>query len=106
MTPDKQAAVDVSLSTPSSVPKPSFRVWWIPQVPMETFHFQVSTVAEGALILDALARYDQFQLDHNIKGEYANVGGLQLWEEDSQEWVEWADPVTDEGIDEYMSQER
>jgi len=78
------------------------RVWWIPQVPGRPFHVPVSTVEEGVKIMDVLARYDQFQYDNHIKGDYANVGGLEQWDADcdgegTAGWCSWMDEET--GID-------
>lgn len=53
------------------------RVWWIPQVP-------------GKMFLVA----------NNIKPDYANAGGLQILDEDS-EWVDWYDDESGEDFDEY-----
>ena len=65
------------------------RVWWIPQIPMEPFYVSVNTVAEGVLILRTLAQYDLFQLEHHIKPDYANTGGLCVLE--NGEWFDWVD---------------
>ncbi len=40
------------------------RVWWIPQVPMASFYVPVNSVLEGKKVLDMLAAYDAFQLQH------------------------------------------
>lgn len=80
----------------------SLRVWWIPQVPGKAFHVAVNSVAEGVKIMDALARYDLFQLKNNIKPDYCNAGGLQIFDstdtEDSRDgsWVDWCDEETGE----------
>src|SRR3989304_1045077 len=78
------------------------RIWWIPQVPMTPFYHVVRTLREASLLLDAFAEYDTFQLEHNIKPDYANCGGLQVWERDETtddpaigSWVDWED---DDGI--------
>jgi len=55
------------------------RVWWIPQIPGEPFYAPVPSVNAAKLLLDTLARYDQFQLDQRIKPDYCNVGGLSWW---------------------------
>lgn len=65
-----------------------YRVWWIPQVPMSPFFYQVQTVIEGKILLDALAKYDLFQYDHNIKPDYCNAGGLEEWNS-GDGWSEW-----------------
>ena len=77
------------------------QVWWIPQVPGKPFEVPVQSVQEGVKIMDVLADYDQFQLDNNIKPDYANVGGIRVWCEDDGEgepgWNDWFDEET--GID-------
>jgi hypothetical protein len=75
--------------------KMELRVWWIPQVPGSPFIVEVSTVTEGVLIMDTLARYDMFQFENNIKPDYCNAGGLGMFEDG--EWVDWCDEET--GID-------
>jgi len=77
------------------------RVWWIPQLPMEAFHVSVESVREGAKIISVLANYDIFQYENNVKPDYCNAGGLQIYLEDAGEgapgWVDWYDDET--GID-------
>ncbi len=63
------------------------RVWWIPQVPMKPFYVTVKTVNEAILIVETLADYDRFQFENGVKGDYANTGGLEIFEDG--EWVEW-----------------
>ena len=78
------------------------RVWWIPQVPMEQFTVDVPDLKTAKIVLDALADYDLFQLKHNIKPDYSNVGGLSVWDESNQEWVDWEDEETGFELDEYL----
>jgi hypothetical protein len=63
------------------------RVWWIPQIPMDAFHVPVPDLKTASLILDTLARYDLFQYENNVKPDYSNVGGLQVFEDG--EWIDW-----------------
>lgn len=63
------------------------RVWWIPQVPMEAFMVEVSTLVQAKTLLAALAQYDLFQLAHNLKPDFCNAGGLTCFE--SGEWLDW-----------------
>lgn len=65
------------------------RIWWIPQIPMKQFSYKVESLKEAKLILDMLAEYDLFQFEHNIKLDYCNVGGLQIFEDG--EWIDWYD---------------
>lgn len=70
------------------------KVWWIPQVPMKAFEVEVSSVTEGAALLDTLGRYDAFQFANNIKPDYSNAGGLVMLEDG--EWVDWYDEESGE----------
>lgn len=85
------------------------RVWHIPQVPMEPFHVAVLSPQEAVVILGVLARYDAFQYDHNIKGDYCNVAGLEVFEEGGRDsglapgWIEWECPESFVNIDDWDS---
>lgn len=66
------------------------RVWWNPQVgASETFYVPVTSIEEGKKVMDLLSAYDCFQLNNQVKGDYCNVGGLEMWDEEEQEWVDW-----------------
>lgn len=71
------------------------RIYWIPQIPMKPFHVSVKNLSEAKLITETLADYDRFQFENNIKPDYANAGGVQIFEEG--EWSDWYDPTT--GVD-------
>jgi hypothetical protein len=72
-----------------SLPKEGdLKVWWIPQIPDDQpFEYPVKNIQEAKKILDILAEYDLYQCEHNIKPDYSNVGGLQVFEDG--EWIEW-----------------
>ena len=76
--------------------KNKLRVWWIPQVPMEPFHVNASSLQECVLLLDVLAKYDMFQFENNIKPDYCNAGGVEQWSDDTKEWDDWCDEETGE----------
>lgn len=86
------------------IPPGTLRVWWIPQVPGKPFHVPVQDIAQAKLVLTTLARYDLFQLRENIKGDYANVGGLEVFDAD-EGWVEWYDDESGDDINDVMRQE-
>lgn len=67
--------------------KYTLRVWWIPQVPGKPFHAEVASLREAKRLMDTLANYDAFQFKNNIKPDYCNVGGLQVFEDG--EWLDW-----------------
>lgn len=67
---------------------------------MKAFHVSVASVDEARKILKVLADYDAFQYENNIKPDYANVAGLEVFDPDmidpSSEynddgWVDWYD---------------
>jgi len=68
------------------------RVWWVPQVPCKAFKVPVNSVEHGAIILNVLAEYDAFQFINNIKQDYCNAGGLQVFE--GGDWADWEDETT------------
>lgn len=74
-------------------PKTSaYRVWWIPQIPMEAFVVELEDLGEAYRLVGTLASYDLFQYHHNIKPDYSNAGGVLRWNdeqgayEDLEEW--------------------
>lgn len=87
-----------------------FRVWHIPQIPMKSFFVEVKSVEEGVRMMNALADYDAFQYENNIKPDYCNVNGLQMWDESlteeemqdmelSDKWVDWYNDEFDDPRD-------
>lgn len=84
------------------------RVWWMPQVGTDaTFYIPITTIEEAKKIMDMLAAYDCFQWNHNIKPDYCNTGGVQVWDEDSHEWNDWFYEDKDsyyDDVDEYCGE--
>ncbi len=79
----------------------ALRVWWIPQIPMMAYHRTVDGPAQARFLLDALAHYDLFQYENNVKPDYSNAGGLEIFR--SGEWEEWEDPETGDDIERWES---
>ncbi len=67
------------------------RVWHIPQVPMKAFYVDVSSIEEAWKILNILWDYDIFQYENKVKPDYCNVSGLQYYDEEEKEWLDWYD---------------
>jgi hypothetical protein len=63
---------------------------------MEAFEYPVPDIATGALLCDALAKYDLFQLEHRVKPDYANVGGIVYLDKDN-EWTD-VDPEDEDDV--------
>ncbi|MDB5437966.1 MAG: hypothetical protein JWM33_393 [Caulobacteraceae bacterium] len=76
------------------------RVWWIPQVPIKPFLCPVADLPQAALLIEALARYDAFQFENNIKPDYCNAGGLSVFEDG--EWSDWSDEETGDDFREWL----
>lgn len=84
------------------------RVYWMPQIGVDAvFYIPVGSVEEAKKFMEVLAAYDCFQYNHSIKPDYCNDGGLQMWDEEEQEWVDWLyedDECCYEDIDEYCEE--
>lgn len=78
-----------------------YRVWWIPQVPMQPFYYPVDSIEEGVLLLKALAQYDIFQIENRVKPDCCNVGGLHMFDDEDNEWIDFYDD-DGMGIEEYI----
>lgn len=78
----------------------SLRVWHIPQLPMEAFYYPVKNVEEAKLLLNVLAQYDLFQYEHNVKGDYSNVSGLEEYGYENENGeICWAEYYDNDGRD-------
>ena len=82
------------------------RVWWCPQIGHGlSFYVPVKTVEEAKRLMDTMSAYDQFQFENNIKPDFCNAGGLHVWDEEEQDWIDWE--YEDDGnyydnVDEYF----
>lgn len=88
---------------PKNPEQGAYCVYWIPQIPMPPFRRSVSSLDEAVKLLETLAFYDTFQFEMNVKGDYSNAGGLEIFE--GGEWQEWE---SEEGlnIDEWADEVR
>jgi hypothetical protein len=71
---------------------------------MNPFRVAVKNIREAKLILDALAHYDSFQFENNIKPDYSNAAGLEVFE--NGEWTDWYDEESGDGVDDLDEQRR
>ena len=66
------------------------RVWWIPQVGVNAiFYIPVKSAEEAKKFMDILTAYDCFQCNNHIKPDCCNIGGVEVWDEETQEWDDW-----------------
>ena len=80
------------------------RVWWIPQVPMKAFRANVRDLREARLLIDTLADYDNFQFENGVRPDFANVGGLEVFDEESRDWIDWYHPETGDDFVGYIAE--
>jgi hypothetical protein len=84
----KPGAIYEHLASNFPAPKQgNLRVCWIPQIPGKAFFWPVADFAQAALLLDALAAYDDFQYGEHIKLDYSNAGDLEIYH--NGEWETW-----------------
>lgn len=65
----------------------ALRLWWVPQVPGKPFNWPMASVEIASAVLDMLAAYDDFQFAENVKGDYCNAAGLEVYR--NGKWEEW-----------------
>ena len=57
------------------------------------FYIEVSSIEEAWLIMNILWEYDEFQFNNNIKPDYCNITGLEVFNEEEKDWEEWYDEL-------------
>jgi hypothetical protein len=79
-------------------PKTSeFRLWYVPQVPMEAFIRDFASLAEAHRALDILVGYDLFQFEHRMRLDCSpNAGGILRWNEDEGQYEDLDDDEIEE----------
>lgn len=65
------------------------RVWWISQVGTKPFYIPIDSIKEGKKIMDVLSYFDCFQYNQRIRTDYCNAGGIEMFDEETNEWVDW-----------------
>lgn len=67
------------------------RIWYVPQVPGKAFKMSVDSVKEGHLVLDILYNFSLFESENRIKPDYADAGGIEIYESDGTGGLDWFD---------------
>ena len=57
------------------------------------FYIEVSSIEEAWLIMNILWEYDEFQFNNNVKPDYCNITGLEVFNEEEKDWEEWYDEL-------------
>lgn len=77
------------------------RVWHNPQIGTgANFYVPVASPEEGYKVMKLLGCYDMFQLNNNIKPNYCNASGLEYYDEEEGEWLDWYNELGQD-IDDY-----
>lgn len=74
-----------------------------PQIPCEPYIVHVDSLQEAHKIMNVIANYDLFLLEHNHRPDFSNAIVLETFDVDENEWVDWYDDETGiADIDEYF----
>ena len=84
--PSKNRKRDIDKGSKLLPAEGSLRIWHIPNVPNNGFHFSVTSVNEAKLVLTAIAEYD-LHLGEDVIS--SNAQGLEVFKDG--EWEEWED---------------
>lgn len=49
--------------------------------------------------MDLLSYFDYFQYNQHIRPDYCNGGGLEMYDEETQEWCDWVHETDDDYIE-------
>lgn len=86
------------------------RVFHIPQVGYNAvLYIPVESVREAKKVMDILACYDLFQLENRIKPDFCNTAGLQVFNEETNEWEGWTTETEDDyfdDVDDYFENDK
>lgn len=68
------------------------RVWHNCQIgKVKNFYVEVDSVEQAWKILNTLWDYDLFQYENKIKPDYCNASGLEYFDKEENDWLEWED---------------
>ena len=62
----------------------------------ETYYKEVSSPEEAKTMIDAIADFINFKVNEGVFPDHCSTAGLEVWDEDEQDWVTWYD---EEGLD-------
>lgn len=66
-----------------------FKVWYIPQVPMQPFEVECETAEQAQDALDLITNFSIFEFENKVKPDYSDAGGVEKWDETDQEWFDY-----------------
>ena len=66
-----------------------FRVWYVSQIPMKAFFVETTNAIEAEKILSALGDFSLFEFQNFVKPDYADAGGIEIWDVEGQGWIDY-----------------
>lgn len=57
----------------------------------DTYYKEVSSLEEAKATINNIADFLNFAVDHNILPDHCSTTGLEVYNEEDQEWEEWYD---------------
>ena len=66
-----------------------FRAWYVAKMPMKAFTVETTNAIDAEKILDVLEDFSLFEIQNNVKPDYAEAGGIDIWDEEYQEWTDY-----------------
>lgn len=70
------------------------RAWWCPTIPGQPFHVLVPSLVSARLTQNTLADYDLFLTGRGLLADFANAGGVEVFEDG-----EWSEYTNDDGYE-------
>ena len=62
----------------------------------DTYYQTVSSPEEAKVVIDSIARFVNFQVDHHVFPDHCSTAGLEVWDTEEGDWVTWYD---EDGLD-------
>jgi len=62
----------------------------------KSYYREVSSVEEAKTIIDAIADFVNAKVDEGVFPDHCNIAGLEEYDEEEKEWVDWCD---EDGLD-------
>ncbi len=69
-----------------------------------TYYREVSSPEEAWKAIDAIAEFMNFSVSSGVIPDHMSFAGLEVFDEEEHDWVDWYDPETGLDFDEYLEE--